>query len=280
MSMIKALVSLNMDLASSIALRYSCRLAEIIGMKLHTMHVEEVDKEGYSPGTGWVRSTWEKGLLQTSQEEILQLINTEKSSCPSLDAPIIRIGEREEELLHEIDDGSYDLFIEGVLHSFNAVNFYKKIQSKLYRYASCPIIIVKNLVDLNSIALLLGDDTDVRPLITSILKIFTKSELTVDLIHYTFQKFKGSVFREKVDDSKTPGRENGDKVLGKAEMMLSEMGCYPKDSWVIQDSPKKIADFLGGYGLVAAYIPSHSGMKNRLIELLSQVPSATLLCRR
>ena len=74
--MIKALVSLNADLASSIALRYSCRLAESVDMKLHTIHVEEVDREGYPPGSGWVRSTWEKGLVQTAEEEISHLIST------------------------------------------------------------------------------------------------------------------------------------------------------------------------------------------------------------
>ena len=68
--LINTLISLNADLASSIALRYSCRLMELTQMRVQPIHVEEVDKEGYPPGSGWVRSTWERGLQQTAQEEI------------------------------------------------------------------------------------------------------------------------------------------------------------------------------------------------------------------
>ena len=50
--MINALISLNADLASSIALRYACRLMDCIDMRLQTMHVEVVDKEDFPPGSG------------------------------------------------------------------------------------------------------------------------------------------------------------------------------------------------------------------------------------
>lgn len=52
--MIKTLVSTNADLATSIALRYACQLADLTGMVLQTMPVVEPEQEGHSPGTGWV----------------------------------------------------------------------------------------------------------------------------------------------------------------------------------------------------------------------------------
>ena len=70
--MIKTLVSLNADLASSIAFQYSCRLKQFVDMNLRVIHVEEV--EGHPPGSGWVRSTWERGLIHTAREEISQLM--------------------------------------------------------------------------------------------------------------------------------------------------------------------------------------------------------------
>jgi len=236
------------------------------------MHVEELDKEGYPPGSGWVRSTWEKGLIQTAQEEISQLINAEKSSCPPLEVPIICVGERENKLLREIEEESYDLFVEGMLHSFNSANFYKKVRSKLYTYAPCPIILVKNFADLNRIALLLGDNMDLQPLISTFLKVFGNSAMTVDLIRFTIQKSGRPGSREKID--------NGNKLVRDTKTILMEKGLDLRESWIVQDTPRNIGEFLGSYGLVAARIPSHASKKGRVMELLSQVPSATLLCRK
>ena len=67
--MIKTIVSLDTNLASSIALRYACRLANLIETELHTIHVKEPDSEGSSPGSGWVRKTWEDAMLTSEQAE-------------------------------------------------------------------------------------------------------------------------------------------------------------------------------------------------------------------
>ena len=276
--MIKTLASLNADLASDIAFRYSSRLSQFVDMNLQAIHVEEV--EGHPPGSGWVRSTWERGLLHTAQEEISQLINAGQPSCPPLDAQIFRVGERDNELLREIEDESYDLFMEGLLNSFNSVNFFKKLRSRLYRYAPCPIILVKNLVDLNRIALLLRDSTDLRPLISTFLKIFRKSELTVDLIHFTFQRSWRPGFRERMENSSIPGHGDAKKILEEARTMLTEKGWDLKEGLILQDTPEKLGEFLEDYGLVAACLPRNLAQKSRMMELLSRVPTAILLCRK
>ena len=202
--MINALVSLNADLASSIAFRYACRLMEYLDMRLQPIHVEEVDKGSFPPGSGWVRSTWEKGLLETAREEIAQLINAEKADCPSLDSTIVEMGEYDEALLHEIEDKSYDLLVEGVLTSFHAQQFHKRIRSKLYRFSPSPIIMVKNLVRPEPVVLLLGEEADVAPLISTFLKLFTKPKARVDLVHLAFKKAGQTEFREKIQDDAVP----------------------------------------------------------------------------
>ena len=131
--MLRTLVYLDADLASSIALRYTCQLAQLVDMKLHSVHVEEPDQDGHAPGTGWVRRTWESTMLKTGEFEIAQLINAEKSSCPKLGAPKMIVGDRESEILREIQRESYDLFVEGLLHSFTTKKLFDKINSKLYK---------------------------------------------------------------------------------------------------------------------------------------------------
>ena len=70
MHMIRALIFVDNRLASSIALRYACRLANVSGMDLQTIYIEEPEHEDRPPGTGWVKSTWEKGLLVSAGAEI------------------------------------------------------------------------------------------------------------------------------------------------------------------------------------------------------------------
>jgi hypothetical protein len=279
--MINALVSLNADLASSIAFRYACRLLEYIDMRLQPIHVEDADKESFPPGSGWVRSTWEKGLLQTAREDIAQLINTEKAACPPLDATIVRIGEHDEELLHEIKEKSYDLLMEGVLNSFHAQLFYRKIRSKLYKLAPCPIVLVKNLVHPNRVALLLAEALDVTPLVSTFLKLFSTPKANVDLIHFALKKSGKPEFREKIRDDAVPaGCENACKMLKTAKGLLAEKGWNPKETWVIQDTGEKIGEFLSDYGLIGACLPRNVHKDSLMLDLLSRIPSAMLLCKK
>jgi len=276
--MINTLVALDADLASSIALRYSCRLTELVDMNLQTIHVEEVEKDGYPPGSGWVRGTWEKGLLRNARDEISQLINTEKSSCPSLGASIVRIGDKEEELLKEIERESYDLLLEGVLYSFDTQLFQRKIRSKLYKDAPCPIILVKNLVDPGHAALLLGELQDVEPLVSTFLKIFEGARLTLDMVCYTAQKTGQAEFKRKITDTTAAGLGSAGRVLEEARSLLAKQGWTPNESRIIRGQPKEIGEMVGEeYGLVLARIPRSTGKKSLVLDLLSSVPSATLL---
>ena len=276
--MIKTLASLNADLASDIAFRYSSRLSQFTDMNLQAIHVEEV--EGPSPGTGWVRNTLERGLLHTAQEEISGLIKVAQSAYRIRNAPIIRVGEREHELLREIKDGPYDLFMEGILNSFSPVNFYRRLQSGLYRNAPCPILLVKNMVEMNKTAILLRDNTNLTSLISTYLKIFAKPGLEVDLIHVSFPESGRKGFKEKIENSKTSIHKNANKILEDAKVMLIENGREPKDSWIIQDIPEKLNELLIEYGLIVIQMPRNPVKKNRVMELLSHVPTAILLCRK
>ena len=276
--MIKTLVSLNADLASDIAFRYSLRLSQFVDMNLQAIHVEEV--EGRSPGSGWVQSTLERGLLHTAQEEITGLIKAAQSSYHTFDTPIIRVGKREDELLREIKDGSYDLFLEGILNSFSPVNFYRRLQSALYRYAPCPILLAKNMVEINKTAILLRDNTDVESLISAFLKFFTKPGLDIDLIHLSFPEPGRNGYVEKIADPGASARKNAGRILEDARAMLVEDGRDRKDSWIIQDTPYRLNEFLSDYGLIVTRMPRNPSQKSRVMGLLSHVPTAILLCRK
>lgn len=268
--MIKILVSVDADLASSIALRYACQLADLIGVELQTIHVEEPGKEGYSPGSGWVRQTWEAALLETGREEVNRLIKAEKTSCPVLPPPKMFIGDREEEILRELQRGSYDLFVEGALYTFTAANFYKKIHSRLYRRVPCSVMLVKNLVNPQRVVIVMTGNENVPRLISSFLRIFQGGKVEVDLLSCEFEKRAEPIVRE--------GRKNSDASLQSAEKILVERGLKLGERRVLEGTPEELGHVLKDYGLTVAPIHRDGTKKSDLLELLSRCPSPILLC--
>ena len=267
--MIKTIVSLEANLASNIALRYACRLANLIEIELHTIHVMEPDSEGPPPGSGWVRKTWEGAMLTTEQAEIRRMVKAEKASFPRLGPPKMSVGDREKEILYELQSGFHDLFIEGALHTFNSAPFYSKIHSWFYRNTPCPIILVKNLVNLEKVLLVLSSEVNYAKLISKVLKFFKGGKVELDLIYCDFNRHEKSV-RSKGEDP--------DTILRNAEKILSENEMPPAQCRVVQNSSDNAAELMQGYGLVASSIYRQTSKKSPLLELLSRTPYPLLLC--
>ena len=267
--MLRMLVYLDADLASSIALRYACQLTQVVDMKLHCVHVEEPDQDTHAPGTGWVRRTWENTVLKTGEFEIAQLIRAEKSSCPTLGAPKMLVGDRENEILREIQRESYDLLVEGSLHSFTAKKLYDKLHSRLYRLLPCPVIIVKNLVDIEKVALIIRSEIESKKLVSTFLKLFGGSKLKLDLIYCEFQDPGQLVVDAEKDVNGT---------LKAVEQMLVENQWQPENCLTIQGAPEEIGDELRDYGLLACPIHHDVSKKSNWFQLLSHIPSPLLIC--
>jgi len=267
--MIKVLVAVASDLASSIALRYACQLANLMEVELQTIHIKEPGLEGPATGAGWARRTWEKELLQKGKDEIAQLLKAESSFCPVLSKPLISIGDREEEILNELQRGAYDLFVEGIPSVSSSSKLYQKIHSSLYQHMGCPFILVKNLLPLQRVLLLLSDEADPRRLISNFLRIFGGTKIGVDLISYKFQQ-TGLSF--------SPEEEEGDTRIEDAGRLLASKGWTPGQSRVAQGPPAELVEHFQEYGLVLAAIDRSSGKKSRLLALLDRVSSPVLVC--
>ncbi len=113
--MIKTLVAIEVDLASSLAIRYACQLGNLIHMELHPVYVKEPPPEVPATGTGWVRHTWEREIVELGKEEIQEMLAAEMESCPQLHEPRVIYGDREYELLKIVDHEPFDLYVEGPL---------------------------------------------------------------------------------------------------------------------------------------------------------------------
>ncbi|MBU0682606.1 MAG: hypothetical protein KKD73_14410 [Proteobacteria bacterium] len=261
------LLALDENLASSIALRYASQLVNMLTLQLQAGHVEVPDKKQHSGGTGWVRRTWERGLQEAGQQAVQRLLNTEKVPCPFIGSPKVFIGDRDKEFLAELGSGRYDLFIEGNLNTSDINNFYELISSPLYTKTPCPIMVVKNLVSSDSVALLCGDGVDHQSVIPKALSLLKGDALHYDLIFYRYQETEATVSTNK-DEAGT--------VLVEAEKLLQAANIKPANVQVVTGTPESVAAMLKKYCLVATSFPVR---KTPRLELLAQCPSPILLCK-
>ncbi len=265
--MINALLFVNADLGSSIALRYARELSNQIDLRLHGIHVIDPKRLGHAPGSGWVRKTWENALIETEKEEIKRFLDVEKTDLPFLKIPKVLIGDRTDKLLDELHNGQYHLFIEGVPPTTDLADFHKLINSRLYRMLPCPVLVVKNLLTPSKAAVLLDEHTDFKRFASSFSKIFNNSKIAVDRIYLKFCKSKDLVFREA--DAVDIPVENFEQHHFTASGMAK----------VIEGSPKTIAQYLRDYGVVASFANPVPRKNDLMLELLSRVSSPVLVCR-
>lgn len=266
--MIKGLLALDENLASSIALRYAARLVEMLPLQLEAGHVETpAGRQNYSPGGGWARHTWEKGLREAGLEAIERLLNTEKVPCPFGGAPKIFVGDRDEKLLEELRSGDYDLFVEGNLNNSSAAEFFTLLSSRLYAKTPCPIMIVKDLVEGRRAALLYSESMDLMNFMLRALRILAGGGFTLDLLLFRSADNEEPVFLDKKEAA---------LALHEAEELLAANDLQAENAQVVFGTPAGVAGLLSRYSVVASAFPTN---KSPRLELLALCPSPVLLCR-
>lgn len=264
--MIKILVPVAADLASSIALRYACQMSESIQVEIQTIHVKAAASESTQLGTGWVRHTWEKTMLTEAEDEIAQLIRAERTHCPSLGEPLIMIGERDEKILREIQTGSYSLFVEGTIPTFSSSYFIKRLESHLYQDMPCPFLMVKNLMPLHKVGLILSEYVDHHKLIEVFTGIFGESNLKVEVFYL-----------HSPDPAGQEGEGLAEMTLEATVKALGERGWAPEKSKVISGQARELVVELEEHGLLLTGLERHLKKKTLLREFLVATPAPILL---
>ena len=269
--MVNILLSINPDLASSIAIRYAGQLGKLVKVGIQPIHVREPEQEGSIFCTGWVRRTWENALLKKGEEDIRLLISAEKSSCPSLAPPRVIVGRRDNEILEELRTGTYDLFMEGVLASFDDRYFKRLFFSKLYLNIPCPILVVKNLAPLERISLLITEEMEVHRLVQAFWKLFGKSTVPLDIFFYSGQGESGDIQITEVNK-----QESGAIPINK---LLHELEWSSDREYIVTGHPKKVGEYLGKYGIVGSAIRDRGmSKKNPVVTVLALTPAPILIC--
>ncbi|WP_432734863.1 universal stress protein [Maridesulfovibrio sp. FT414] len=260
----KALIPVEMTLASNIALRYACQKSEILGIGLQPIHIEEPDHKAHSSETGWIRKSWESGLKQAGMDQVRQILLNEDLDCFIMPNPIVEVGDREDILLQELRLGDYDLFVEGEISNFNTGEFRKKLRSKLYRKMPCPALVVKNIIKSNRMAIVVDSRTDLESVVDQLCGVLQQRKIDFDLCVYSLDDFSHELQPED--------------IIGKAKALLAKRGQVPKRAFTLLTAPEKAALEFHEYGMIVSAVDRNSTRKSPLVEVLARVSCPLLLC--
>lgn len=179
--MLKTLVAIEVDLASSMAIRYACSLGNLIPMELYPVYVKAPPPEVPATGTGWVRHTWERQIVEMGREEIQEMLASEQDSCPLLQAPRVIYGDREYELLKIVGQESFDLYVEGAPYPFNPVNIQRRLTSKFYQKLASPLIWLRVLRKIHQALVVCPDLVSARAVLPAFSKLWSGCATPVHL---------------------------------------------------------------------------------------------------
>lgn len=166
--MIKALVAIEVDLASSFAIRYTCQLSGLIDMEIHPVYVKFPNPEAPMTGVGWVRHTWEREVVETGRAEIQEMLASESESCPVLQEPRVVYGDREQELLRIMQQEKFGLYIEGAPYPFTPAAIYQRLRGKFYQTLPCPLIWLRGMRKITKVLALCSEPAGAAAVLKSL----------------------------------------------------------------------------------------------------------------
>lgn len=256
----KALLYLDEDLASSMALRFAAAQAQQLDLALQTFHVAE--REAMAPeDIGWVSRSMEKVLLAAGLDKVNRLVRTENVAYCKADEPRIVLGDKDQEILRELAGGGYCLYVEGYLSKPDPADFLRFLDSGRLHDNPCPLLLVKNLVDHEQLLLLLDPETDGSLVVSQLSELYGSAAAGIDLtvLYYKAGEGKDLVFQEQ---------SKNNIALEHTGALLREKGWTEPEWLVMQGPPEKAAEYMRGHGLVAASFPGRSGTRAQLLAYL------------
>ena len=258
--MIRTLVSIEVDLASSMAIRYACQLGNLIPMELQPVYVKGYPFEEPVTGIGWVRHTWEKELVKEGKEEISEMIAGEMDTCPVLQEPRVIFGDREKELTHIMETELFDLYVEGAPYPFTPANVAKRLQLKFYQHLTCPFVWLRTLRPINKVLILCLEPTGTAALGQALEKLWAGCRVPLHL---------------GMPSGATPTLQESVATM---QASLINAGCLITLEPGLPMHPADLAKALQpDFGLVALALPRALKKDHPLLPWLSQIKTPLLV---
>lgn len=236
--MIKTIVSIEVDLAASRAIRFACQLGNFIPLEIHPVYIKEAPPRNLTIGSGWARRHWESELVQEGKEEISELITSEIEYCPVLQDPRVVYGDRDSEILKILEKDPFDLYVEGAHFPWNPATLYQRIHSGLFQRAQMPIALAPVLRKIFKLLVLCLEPRGTEVLGQGLARLWAGSAIPVVL---AIPAGKENELKSSVDQAQQALTETGVQVE-----LLEGFNFYPDTL-----SDKYFRD----YGVIALALP-------------------------
>ncbi len=260
--MIKALVSIDVDLAASRTIRFACQLGYFMPVELHPVYIKESPPRELSIGSGWARHHWEQELIQEGKKEISEWIASEIDYSPEvkLMEPRVVTGDRDAELLRIMEKEAFDLYVEGARFPWNQAMLYQKVHSRLFQKAQMPIALAPVLRKMHKLLAPCFDGAGTQALGRALPKLWSGSSLPVAL-------------------SLLQGREGAlQPEAQRVREALEKASCQVGPDEVFTAFPSPPTDeFLREYGLMALALERGVSKDSPRLEWLAQFKAPLLL---
>jgi len=251
---IKTVVSIELDLAASRAIRFASQLNYFVPMEILPVYVKALPPRDLSIGSGWVRRHWEQELVQEGKAEIIEMISSEWEFSPTLKEPLVAYGDRERELLKIMEADGFDVFVDGEPLEWTPANLYYKVHSKLWHRFPGVIGVARVLRRINQLLILCTDPVGVGPLTQSMAHLWARGSLPVTL-----------AVPHKAPEALAREAARGEEVLAQAGCQVSLFQDFP----YYPEPPT--SGYLREYGLVAVALPRGLKKDSPQLAWLSQV---------
>jgi hypothetical protein len=231
---IKALVSLEMDLAASRAIRFSCQLGCFIQMEIQPVYIKESPPRNLSIGSGWARRHWEQEIVAQGEKEITEMLSSEVDFCSAWRPAQVILGDRDAELLGLIKSEPFDLYVEGIDLPWSSAWLHQRLQSNLFQGAHIPIALAPVLRKIYELLVLCPEPQDLQALAPALARLWSGCSVPISL-------------------AVPGGREAAlQPELEKAQTGFKESGCQVsvQEGFPYYPTPPD-DEFLRKYGLVA-----------------------------
>ena len=258
--MIKTLVAIEVDLASSLAIRYACQLGSLIELELYPVYVKEPPPEVPAVGTGWVRHTWEREILEMGKEEIQEMLAGEMESCPQLQGPRVLYGDRQYELLKIMEHEPFDLYVEGAPYPFTPANIQRRLNARFYQRVGTPLIWLRILKKINQVLVPCFDAAGARSAIQSLQKIWAGCSTP---LHFCLAPGAGDAVPQEVLQGRETLQAAGCQTLLREDCPMAGGGPAP--------------EAMKDYGLVVVALERAVKKDSPRLQWLAQVKSPLML---
>jgi hypothetical protein len=260
---IRTVVSIDADLASSLAIRFACQLGSFVEMEVTPVYVKEFVSREEAMGAGWASRTWEREIIDEGKQEIAEMIATEKDFCPVLTPPRVICGNREAELLKMSQGEKFDLFVEGVHFSWNSHELHKNLRTKLHQRLAHPLVLVRALRKVTEVPVVCLNVEGTRALVDVLKRIWRNCPIPLRLI-----------------SSRNGGGASDaalSEAVSKAAKDLEQAGCTVSIHDPSSLGTQPLADALKDCGLTAIAVDKSAATDRDEIQWLARIHTSALV---